>query len=132
MSCNEKSKDFPGFYWQIIKSWNEIKNILTKKDLTAIIDIRRQTLWLNKNIKTKTTGKEIRWDRWHKAGINIIHDIINENGQFLSANEIETKYNTQCNIMQYNMLKESIPRAWRQKIKTMKVPNETISFQEVI
>ena len=56
MSCTEKPNDFPGFYWQIIKSWNELKTILTKKDLTPI-EIRRETLWLNKNIKTKTNGK---------------------------------------------------------------------------
>ena len=70
MTCTEKPKDFPGFYWQIIKNWNEIKNILTHDEPKTPFEIRRETLWLNKNIKTK--GKEIRWDRWHKKGINIM------------------------------------------------------------
>jgi hypothetical protein len=96
------------------------------------MDIRRETLWFNKNITTKTNGKEIRWDRWHKAGINIIHDITKANGTFLSSAEIELKYNTQCNVMQYNMLKESIPQEWRRKLKTMTIPVEAVSFEETI
>jgi hypothetical protein len=59
-----------------------------------------------------------------------IHDIIKENGSFLTANELNVKYNLNCNVMDYNALKNAIPGAWRKTLKNMKVPNNTISFDE--
>jgi hypothetical protein len=68
--------------------------------------------------------------RWHNKGINIIHDIVDKDGKFLSANEIETKYDTPCDISKYNALKDAIPIEWRRMIKTMRIEKEAISFQE--
>ena len=105
LNCVEKPKNFPGFYWQIIKSWNEVKD-LTKCEETPF-EIRRECIWLNKNI---TINKEaIKWTDWHDKGINIIHDIVNEDGTFLSNIEIEEKYDVKCDVFKYNILKDSIP-----------------------
>jgi hypothetical protein len=65
-------------------------------------------------------------------GINIIHDIVNEHGTFLLPEEIELKFNTTCNALKYNTLKDAIPAQWRQTLKTMKVPGAAISFQEIL
>ena len=65
-------------------------------------------------------------------GINIIHDIVNEHGTFLLPEEIELKFNTTCNALKYNTLKDAIPAQWRQTLKTMKVPRAAISFQEIL
>jgi hypothetical protein len=85
---------------------------------------------LNKNININ--GKEVRWKTWQDKGINIIHDILNENGTFLTAVQIEAKYNVKCNILRYNVLKDVIPLMWRKKLKTMKVPEQAISFNEEV
>ena len=126
MNCNEKPDDFPPFYWQMIQNYCEIKNIAESIDTP--LDIRRQCIWLNKNI---TVGKkQIKWKVWREAGINIIHGIVSNTGEFLTAQEVEQKYNIKCNIMDFNGLKDAIPRQWRSLIKTMQAPHETINFKE--
>jgi hypothetical protein len=78
--------------------------------------------WFQNNIK--------RWYKWHKKGINIKHDIVDETERFLSAVEIEQKFNTRCDILKYNAINDAIPQELRKIIKTMRVTAEAISFQE--
>jgi hypothetical protein len=128
MKCKVRPLNFPEFYWNVIKYWFEFKDLtLKKKDP---FDIRRESLWLNKNIIFN--GNEIRGKTWERSGILIIHDILNENGTFLTPREIENKYHITCNIMKYNTLKEAIPAEWRRTLKTMKIPEIAISNQEAI
>jgi hypothetical protein len=126
MECLTRPKDFPDFYWEVLKYWFEIKSLVTMQD--NVPDIRRECLWLNKNIKVNK--KEVRWYSWQKKGINIIHDLLTKQGTFLTAQEIENKYNVKCNILKYNALKDAIPLDWRKKLKTMQVSAEAISFEE--
>jgi hypothetical protein len=127
MECTTKPKGFPGFYWQILDSWFKVKSLCETK-LKNPIDIRRESLWLNKNIKLNKM--ELKWEEWQNKNINIIHDIVDEQGQFLTSNSLELKYGIKCDVMKYNALKNAIPSTWRIKIKTMRVPFETISFKE--
>jgi hypothetical protein len=128
MECKIRPEHFPEFYWEILKYWFEVKSLATKQD--NVFDIRRESLWLNKNIKLNK--KEVRWYTWQVNGINIIHDIVNEKGVFLSSAQLENKYNIKCNTLKYNALKDVIPIAWRKILKTMNVPDEAISFEEEI
>ena len=127
MVCNTKPKNSPHFYWQVIKSWSEIKNF-TQPEIKTPMEIRRECLWLNKEIKINKKG--VKWVEWKQRGINMIHDIVNENGAFLSPNEIDEKYNIKCNILMFNALKDAISIKWREQLKTMKIPYEAISFKE--
>jgi hypothetical protein len=45
---------------------------------------------------------------------------------------LEIKYKIKCNILNYNALKDAIPINWRTKLKTMKVPENAVSFNEDI
>jgi hypothetical protein len=129
LNYTQKPKDFPGFYWQILQNWLEVKDIMKPNPLSPF-DIRRETLWLNKNIVFQK--KEFNWKDWHQKGINIVHDIVKENGTFLSSHEIEARYNFRCEFLKYNTLKDAIPAVWRKKLKTMNVLREAISFNEQI
>jgi hypothetical protein len=113
-----------------LKSWNEIKTITNSEKNKSPFEIRRETLWFNKNIKLN--GKEMYWNSLHEKGINIIHDIVKENGHFLSKAELDQKYNTTCDLLKFNVLKNAIPNEWRIKLKTMHVPAAAISFLEPI
>jgi hypothetical protein len=128
ITCKTKPTNFPGFYWQIIKSWFEFKNYTD--NYNTAFDIRRQTLWLNKSIKLK--NKELLWTEWNEKGINIIHDILNKEGNFLTHRQLEEKYMIKCNFMKYNTLKDAIPTAWRKILKNTKVAETAISFTEQI
>jgi hypothetical protein len=114
------------FYWTIVKSWN----IVMQKNSTEydIFDIRRQWLWLNKHIKVNK--KEINWKAWKEHGINIIHDIINNQGTFLTVREIEEKYDLKVDFLKYNSLKDAIPKLWREELKTTKIDINAITADE--
>jgi hypothetical protein len=128
MACKDKPKLFPHFYWQVIKSWFEIMNIDTDVRDKTPVEVRRECLWLNKNIMINE--KELKWEEWHIKGINLIHDIINENGIFLTGDELNTKYGINCNAMDYNAMKDAIPAKWRISLKTMKVHYTAVSIDE--
>jgi hypothetical protein len=58
--CNldiTKNPNINEFYWSILKAWNTITEI-NRQDMT-ILEIRRQSLWLNKHIKVNKS--EIKW-----------------------------------------------------------------------
>jgi hypothetical protein len=129
MECVVKPKNFPHFYWNVMQSWYEYIQ-LSQPEKKSPMDIRRQCLWFNKEIKISKII--LNWGEWKKKGINTIHDIINENGNFLTTNELETMYGFKCNILKYNALKDAIPMVWRKQLKTMKVPRTATSFKENI
>jgi hypothetical protein len=128
LSCMEKPIDIPDFYWQIIKSWNEVKTLTS--NLNNPIEIRRECLWLNKDIKIGK--KEVNWDTWQNKGINLIHDIVKKDGSFMTNIEFEQKYDIKNDFLKFSALKDAIPPEWMKKLKSMKIPAETISFEETI
>jgi hypothetical protein len=99
------------FYWTIIKSWNILKEI--DKEKIDPKNIRRQWLWMNKYIKINK--KEIKWNQWINKGIKIIHDIVDNQGNFLTVAKLEEKYDFRCDFLKYNSLKDAIPKIWREK-----------------
>ena len=111
--CNLNTKvnthNIPTFYWEILKNWTETAEI--KQDDLTIPDIRRQCIWLNKHIIINR--REIKWNSWIDKNIFLVHDIINAEGKFLTLIELELKYNLKCNFLQYNSLKDAIPKDWR-------------------
>jgi hypothetical protein len=124
MDTTKKTKMDP-FYWSILKNWI----LVNQKDIVMdVFDIRMECIWLNKNI---TIAKSpIKWNNWIQKDIITIHDIIDENGKFLSIEEMNRTFNFNCNVLQYNQLKDAIPKEWRSKLKTMKVPKNTIQRDE--
>ena len=128
MNCTQQPEGFPDFYWQMLKIWYEIKNLTESIDTP--LDVRRQCLWLNENISANK--KHFKWDEWRDKGVNIIHDILHDTGDFLTAAEIGQQYGINCDVMKYNKLKDSIPKEWRSLLKTMKIPNQAINFKEAI
>jgi hypothetical protein len=128
MICTKKPAGFPSFYWQILGSWFELKSLIELKPSPN--SIRKECKWLNKNIKLNK--KVLFWKDWHIAGINIIHDIIHEDGKFLSIEELNHKYNIPCNFFKYNRLKDAIPKEWRQLIRTSRAASGDFSFEDPI
>jgi hypothetical protein len=123
----EKNKNnISPFYWTIIKSWN----ILRKMDMNIIdpYEIRRQWLWTNQFIKINK--QEVNWKIWYEKGIKIIHDIIDINGNFKTMDNLSLVYGLKCDFLKYNSLKDAIPKVWREKLKTIKIPENAISSEE--
>jgi hypothetical protein len=114
------------FYWEILKAWVDT-NRLEFKDM-SVFDIRSQCLWMNKHIKVAKL--ELNWKNWIQHNIFTIHDIVDNEGKFLTPHELNRIFNSNCNVMQYNQLKDAIPKEWREKIKTMKVPRNVFEHEE--
>ena len=87
-------------------------------------DIRRQWLWVNKYIKVNI--QEIRWKKWMHKGINIIHDIVNKQGNFLTIDEIEQIHNLRCDALQYNSVKDAIPNTLRDKLNKFNIHRDIL------
>ena len=121
-----KNWKIDGFYWSIIKNW-AIINDKAINDMD-VMDIRRQCLWLNKHIKINR--EEIKWNTWIQHGTFLIHDIVNEEGKFIGIEEMRQLFNFRGQVLQYNSLKDSIPKEWREKLKTMKIPKDAININE--
>ena len=119
--------NLPNFYWQVLKSWIQIRDL--NKPLENALDIRREIIWNNKNIKLRK--QPINWPMWKKHNIWTIHDITHENGTFLTGNELNQKYGIKCDILKYNALKNVIPPDWRRKLKTLIIPREATNVQEI-
>jgi hypothetical protein len=117
------------FYWNIMKEWAKMIDI--EPDKLDVMGIRRQQLWLNKYMYIQISKQEIRWKKWIEKGILIIHDILNEQGEFLSIQDIERKCNFKCDFLSYNSLKDAIPKLWRIKLKSMRVILNAINNKEL-
>ena len=124
-TANNKNNISP-FYWTIIKSWHILKEINIEQINEC--NIRRQWLWMNKYIKINK--QEIKWNPWINKGIKLIHDIVDNLGNFLSVNELEQRYNFKCDFLKYNSLKDAIPKIWREKLKTINIQRDTIIVGE--
>jgi hypothetical protein len=61
----------------------------------------------------KIGGKLVHYKEWQKKGLNYLQDILDENGNLLSINQIEYKSHMQCKVMQYNSLLAAIPIEWK-------------------
>ena len=68
---------------------------------------------------------------WKNKNIWTIHDIVDEQGLFLSLEVLKQTHDINCNFLQYNSLKDAIPWRWRQKLKLMKIPRTTITHNEM-
>jgi hypothetical protein len=82
---------------------------------------------LNKNIRIKKNT--VKWVEWHKHGINIINDLVDKYGIFITAASVENKYGVKCNMLAYNALKDAIPFNWRKILKLERV-DMVISFKD--
>ena len=102
----------PLFYTEIMAAWSELHS----KHNPSLEVIKHQTLWNNKYI---TINKQsFFWNTWAEKDILHIADLLNEHGTFLSHTEIQSKYNVQCNFLNILQLRQSIPIAWRERLKS--------------
>ena len=99
------------FYEETLKCWSELQRI----QIPTVEVIQNQTIWENRYITI--SNKPFLWNNWFQKGILHVHDIINENGEFLDHNEIKEKYGINCNFLEALQIRHSLPIAWRQMIR---------------
>ena len=94
----EQMKSIPLFYRQLFIAWNKTKENPGEDPFK----IRREVLWHNNQIKIR--GRDICYRNWYDKGIVMLHDIVQENGDFKSKVDLERQFNVTIGIMEYNGL----------------------------
>ena len=109
-NLNKMTPAIPDFYKGILKTWYEIRD----HSNADIIDIPAEALWHNTNITVE--NKEIFKKSWYGEGIRFIHDLLDNNGKFLSHSEISRKYDIKCTFLETMQIRMAIPLNWRKKL----------------
>ena len=108
------------FYKQLLHCWYK----LYCQEPETVNDIASETLWLNNFIRVD--NKPVLYSDWRQHGIENIKDILDAQANFISAQDLEQRFNKGIDIMKFNSLKSAIPKGW---IRTLHQQNE-YSFDE--
>ena len=94
--------------------WAEFCKISPVENICQILD---SPLWQNENIGS---GKII-FKNWHEKGIRVVLDIIGQNGEFYTFEQLKTMYNINGTFLDYQYLLNKIPRSWITQINDNRV-----------
>lgn len=82
------------------------KNIQDRMKLLTWHEFITQPIWYNKNITMG--GKSIFFIDWFNKNIVYINDLLDENGSFLSLQDLQSKFDVKSNFLTYLGLQKSI------------------------
>ena len=66
------------------------------------------------------------WKSWFKRNIIFVQDILNADGNFLSLEEFQNKFNIKANFLHYFQLMAAIPSDLRKKERDSEVPSKEL------
>ena len=115
-------KNIPSFYRKILSTWFEFK-----KEPKNALDVRRECFMLNQYIQIE--NKCVFYQNMFDKNILSIHDLVNNNGHFLSYAAFCAKYGTSVNPFQYMSLIDAIPPQWRIMLKQQNI-SHTLNISE--
>jgi hypothetical protein len=108
--------DFPSFkdhfYSDMFRSWAEIHS----KEPENAEQAAREIIWHNTNIRLNL--QLVKYKQWQENKIIFIQDLLDAQGKFATAEYLSNKYNIYIDKMAHNSLITSIPRKWKNLIKT--------------
>ena len=104
--ASELTNNLQNPFWKdLMLNWAEFCKILPADNI-HISQILESPLWYNEKI-----GK-LFFKNWYEKGIREVHDIIAENGEFYSFDDLKTMYNINGTFLDYQHLKHSLPQSW--------------------
>ena len=107
------------FWRNIVRSWC-IYNFFTP---TSIEEILNQQLWYNSFILVG--GQPIYKKSLHTKGISLLRDIVNEDGNIMSIEQIVNKYQLDNqHVMLLNSIVAAVPQAWKTQLGVQNQPIE--------
>ena len=116
---NKYVTKLPLFYQKMLTLWNKIRT----HDTGSVQSIQSQIIWLNDSV---TIEKKIFfWEKWYRHGIVRIKDLLDSNGNFLSPENMQTKYNIRCSFIETLQIRQAIPFQWRKLLRTSNKIHDT-------
>ena len=117
---------FNKFWRDVLLNWSK----LSIESTAEPEEILSQPIWFNEHLKINNAT--VFYKTWCKAGIYFINDLIGENNQFLSPQELNNKYGLSTNFLQFYSVLNMIPKHWknliRQTRKLERVTNYNFDF----
>ena len=109
----------PEFYKSCYNLWCDIHAVQpTTGDMVI-----NEVIWNNRYITI--SNKPYCIDKWQKAGISTISDILDGECNFLSHTELCNKYNISCNFLEILQIRQSIPIHWRNMLSNVDLKKTT-------
>jgi len=101
------------FYRQVLDAWF---TFYSTEPLSAE-EIKTEIIWNNKAILIG--NQPVLYMKWHEKGITFIQDLLSENGNLLSHNELMQRYDIKCHILKYLSLVKAIPKIWLKQLHSV-------------
>ena len=119
LKCNYNvasiNNGLPTFYRELLQYFQEFKN------KTKIFPYGKFLLWNNEAV---TIDKNpLFWSSWFKKKIVFVQDILNANGNFLTFQEFQNKFNIKTNYLHYFQLISAIPSDLKKQAKICETPS---------
>ena len=114
-------KVISSFYLELLDYFKELRSYFQDEYNSDLI------LWNNQDITIE--GKSLYWKHWVASGIYFIHDILNEQGKYLTYEEFKCKYKININFINYFQILALIPTNLKSKAASTMRPLES-SLQE--
>ena len=119
LKCNYNvasiNNGLPTFYRELLQYFQEFKN------KTKIFPYGKFLLWNNEAV---TIDKNtLFWSSWFKKKIVFVQDILNVDGNFLTFQEFQNKFNIKTNYLHYFQLISAIPSDLKKQAKICEIPS---------
>jgi exonuclease III len=103
----------PSYYRQCLIITDELRSC----EPNTIEEVKGEYIWFNKNI---TVSREpVFYPRWYNHNIKIIGDLLNDKNDFMTADELQIKYNLpDVPFLDYYGIRNAIPYNWRNLLKS--------------
>ena len=114
------------FWTNVFELWVD----LNFNHVETAVEAKNQIIWLNSEIKIQR--KPIWWEKWFKAGIVRIGDILDGQDNFMSWHHFIQKHQFQPPFTEYQGLLSAIPKHWKNKIKMgIEITSEKTNYLEI-
>jgi hypothetical protein len=110
------------FYNNILQNWAKIKEI----NIPERNGILSENIWNNRYILQNK--KPIWWKKLYERGIIKIQDLIDNEYNFKSIEQISEEFNCRINFFELAVIKECIPREWKKCLKENIIVTNTIKL----
>jgi hypothetical protein len=105
------------YYNEMLTMWAQIHHSIPSDNE----EIVRQKLWNNVNLQAG--NKCFMYNNWKTHNIKFIQDIVGNNGNIITKEELEKKYGFKCKQLEYESLIHAVPKEWKVKLKENKTLN---------
>ena len=109
------SADLQNPFWKdLLHVWAEFCNILPVENIGQILE---SPLWYNENMGR---GNFIL-KHWYDNGIRVVYDIVAENGEFYTFEQLKVMYNIRGTFLDYQRMLNNISQSWKAQINDNRV-----------